>query len=264
MVLLPTTSWAQDEGGEAATAEEQSDARKNVSASGYATTEQPFEIRRGFSVDGEFGVFMTFGGRNSNAPEQGFPDVTVSNANPYVALIFGYDLISTNSFALSLGPKLGAAFNGGGSRLSDSDLQAAADGSTFVNDFGAYEAGLNVSLNFMVTERLAVTTKLNGGVVFIDSNPNVDFCGSNADNPGPSPTLPAQPDDEQRRRFREQCGSTDAGDLAIGGMFGASAGIEFFTRLTGFSVGLQLRFQGLLVDGFIPGFAIPATLKYTF
>ena len=283
LVAVPATALAQDEGStetEAAETTETADtaettddaaaaaegdaaveeAPRNVSASGYATTEQPFSARRGWFAEGELGVFMTIGGRNSDKQLEGFPSVGISNASPYIAVILGYDVFSTDSFALSVGPKFGAAFNSGSSRVtSDFAQQRPQAASTFANDYAAYEAGLNVSLVFMVAEQLSVTAKLNGGAVFVDSNPNVDYCGVGGVDEQASPSLPTDAD-----TLRELCGDTDAGNLAIGGLFGASAGIEWYTLLNGFSVGVQIRFQGLLVDGFIPGIAIPATLRYTF
>ena len=274
VLVLPSTGWAQDDGAapaeDAAAAETEAQPNtddQELSASGYATTEQPFEARRGLFVDGEFGVFMTIGGRNSNNLEGGFPTRSISNANPYVAMILGYDVYADPGFAFNAGLKLGASFNGGSARLSQADIDAtqATGASTFANDYSAYQAGVNLSFIFMVLERLSITVKANGGVTFVDANPNVDFCGANASNPGPSPTLPNQPTDEQRNNFRAACGDTDAGNLALGGVFGGSAGVEWYTLLEGFSVGVQVGFQGLLVDGeFIPGIAIPATLRYTF
>ena len=249
-------------------AEPSAPARKNLSASGYATTDEPFRPRRGFSAEGELGVFLTFGGRNANetSAASGFASRPVSNANPYVAVILGYDVVTTNTFALSIGPKFGAGFNGGSSRLTPEDVEVTgvSGASTFANDYALYEAGINLSLTFMASERLAIAGKLNGGAVFIDANPTVDYCGANGDSDGPSPTLPAEPSQAELDTFRDACGNTDAGDLAIGGLFGASLGIEWYTLLNGFSVGLQVRFQGVMVDRFIPGLAIPATLRYTF
>ena len=242
--------------------------RKNVTASGYTTTDEPFRARRGLSVEAEVGVFVTFGGRNANDsdPNNLFPSRSASNANPYLALIVGYDVVSTDTFALTIGPKLGVAFNGGSSRLTEDDVAVVGvnGGSTFANDYAVYEAGLNATLLFGVTERLWLTGRVNGGAIFVDANPNVDFCGRNADSDGPSPVLPEDPTQEEIEAFQAACGDTDAGDLAIGGLVGASAGIEWYTLLDGFSVGLEVRFHAMLVDGFIPGLAIPATLRYTF
>ncbi len=242
--------------------------RKNVTASGYTTTDEPFRPRRGLSVEAEVGVFVTFGGRNANDadPNNLFPSRSASNANPYLALIVGYDVVSTESFALNIGPKFGVAFNGGSSRLSEDDVAVVGvnGGSTFANDYAVYEAGLNATLLFGVTERLWLTGRVNGGAIFVDANPNVDFCGRNADSDGPSPVLPEDPTQAEIEAFRAACGDTDAGDLAIGGLFAASVGIEWYTLLDGFSVGLEVRFHGMLVDDFIPGLAIPATLRYTF
>ncbi len=241
MLLVPTMAWAQEDDSDSvrsALAEDDSAsaAQPSGSTSRYSTTEQPFRPRRGLSAEGEFGVFFTLGGRDANDPQEGFPSRTVSNAGPYVAVIVGYDVYETDGFALSIGPKFGAAYNSGSARLTESDIASVGDdaASTYSNDYGAYEASLNLSAIFMVTDRLAVTGKVNGGVAFIDVNPTVDS---------------ADP---------------DAGNLAIGGLFGVSGGVEWYTLLNGFSVGLQVRFQGLLVDGFIPGIAIPATLRYTF
>ena len=284
-VLLSPAAHAQNDGRQRSVVESRADRdrtpddvpeepndvpeRKNLSASGYATTEEPFEPRRGFSSEGEVGVFFTFNGRNANDVNGQFPTRSVSNANPYVGLIFAYDVASTESFSLSIGPKFAAAFNGGSSRLTEEDFAVvgAQGASTFANDYALYEVGLNATLGFMVSERLAVSSKLSGGAVFVDSNPNVDFCGDNADSELPLPAernLPPEPTDQELEAFRATCGDTDAGNLATGWSFGASVGIEFYTLLDGFSLGLQVQFQGIVLDGFIPGLAIPATLRYTF
>ena len=278
MVALPALAIAQDEGDGASTtadaeatetsSDEETPAPSQAGGSstsgfGYSLEDRPFEPRRGFFTEGEFGIFTTLGGRNTSLPN--IPDEPISNVSPYIGITIGYDVFSNESFALSIGPKFGVAFNDGSSRLSEADVQAGADGTTFVNDWAAYEAGLSMSVMFMAMRWLSVTTKLNGGVVFVDANPNVDFCGFNADNPNPGPRPEPGSDPADRERFRQQCGNTDAGDLSIGGMFGASLGVDFYTLLTGFSVGLQVRFQGLLVDGFIPSLAIvPLSLRYNF
>ena len=263
-------SSAQADDGKAAKSEATTDGsgRKNVTAAGYTTTDEPYQPRRGLSIEGDLGIFFTLGGRNSNDtnPNDLFPSRVSSNANPYLAIVVGYDVFATDSFALSIGPKVGVGFNGGASRVTaeDVDVVGVEGGSTFANDYAIYEAGLNIGLSFMVSERLALTGKLSGGAVFIDANPNVDYCGANADSDGPSPILDVDPTVVEVEAFRDACGNSGAGDLAVGALFAGAVGVEWYTLLNGFSVGLEVRYHGLLVDGFFSGVAIPATLRYTF
>jgi hypothetical protein len=198
---------------------------------------QPFPIRRGFYAEADLGVFLTLLGRNTNKAT--LPAKSTSNAQPYLGITLGYDVLEKPGFTLGVGLKLAAGYSSGAGRISDTELN---DGSitdvqlmTRPNDFAVYEIGVSVAMGFMVHERVAITLKLDGGMGAAYANPYL---------------------------FASETGAAGA---AIGGMAGGSLGVEYFTLLNDFSVGLDLRGAGVFIAGnIIPAVSITAPIKYTF
>jgi len=190
-------------------------------------------VRRGLFVTLDPGTYLTFGGRNTNDPT--LPTKTVSNLQPYVGLTLGYDVLTGDLFNLGVGLKLAAGFNSGAGRVSNADLALGAEVlTTRPNDFAVYEIDLALHLGFMVASRWAMNVKLYGGVGFVY----------------PDPTKSAT--------------EVGASNAAIGGAFGGCAGVEYFTLINDFSVGLDACFEGALAGGLIPGVSGRIPIKYTF
>jgi hypothetical protein len=124
--------------------------------------------------------------------------------------------------------------NGGVGRVTDAEIAAGEEVTTKSNDFSVIETGGEVWLGFLMTDRIALDVKLDGGMGIVD--------------PDPSKTA----------------GEDGAGTAVFAPTFGAGLGVEYFTLLNDFSVGLTLRFQAVLVDGMIPGATITIPIKYTF
>lgn len=205
------------------------------SAPEATTTEQqdvPFQIRRGFFAESDLGAFFTFGGYNTNVPE--LPSKGMSNVQPYLGLILGYDLMSKPKTNLSLGLKLAAGFSAGGGRPSGEQLQDVDTATTLPNDFAVYEAGLTIGFAYFVSERVALTVKADGGAAIVT----------------PDTTIPAS--------------VAGAGGTAVGGVAGGGLGVEYFTLLNDFSVGVDLRFGAIFHGGMIPSASVSVPIRYTF
>ena len=204
------------------------------------------EVRRGIFVALDPGVFVTFGGRNTNDPAVNAK--VVSNTQPYVGMTLGYDVVSGSLFNLGIGLKLAAGFSSGAGRVTGEEHRCAepgapgcppdspsyADLNTRPNDFAVYEVGLAAHLGFMVASRWAINAKLYGGVGFVY----------------PDPT-----------KFATEMGASNA---AIGAAFGACVGIEYFTLINDFSIGLDNCFEGAMAGGLIPAASWRIPIKYTF
>src|SRR5262245_30622529 len=64
-----------------------------------ADTSGRFKIRRGLFAEGDLGLFLTFGGRNTNDP--GLPSRSTSNVQPQLGLTVGYDLVHGETYNFS-------------------------------------------------------------------------------------------------------------------------------------------------------------------
>lgn len=241
-VVGSTPAWAQDEFEETAKKEakpaEGGEAKPAEGAAPPAASlEQRFNIRRGFFTEGDFGIFLAFGGNNTNNPL--VPSRSTSNIQPYLAITIGYDLVSNESINLAVGPKLGLLLNGGAGRPSSADLASGDEKipTTHSNDFSVFEAGLAATLSIMMTDRIALSVRLDGGLGATDPNPAL---------------------------WAEEEGNGTPGAFGFGGMFGAGVGVEYSTLLNGFTVGANLRFVGVLAEGLIPGAAFTIPVKYNF
>jgi hypothetical protein len=102
-------------------------------------------------------------------------------------------------------------------------------------DFSILEAGLVAALALNVSDRVAVTIKVDGGAGPISPDPT-----KFATDPG-------------------------AGGAVIAPTVGGGAGIEYFTLLNDFTVGIDLRFAMTLLSGYpIPSASATIPVKYTF
>ncbi|MBK8013965.1 MAG: adventurous gliding motility protein CglE [Deltaproteobacteria bacterium] len=203
-------------------------------------------IQRGFFVQGDLGLFTTLGGRSNVAP---YASRSLSNVEPQVAIVVGYDVLHGPKYAFSVGARFAAAFNSGAGRISAEEAAAASVATPDVvsgtavtksADYAIMEAGVQLGLSWMVAERFALLFKANGGAGIVD----------------PNPTLVAT--------------APGAGGASLSPLFGVALGTEYFPLLTNFSIGAEVRFLGVLVPGagggseFIPGLALTAPVKYTF
>lgn len=229
--LIPAYAFAQDaEGGDAAKAAVEGE-KKDVPPAAEPSPQDAFKIKRGFFASSDLGVFLTFGGRNTNNPM--LPSRPTSNIQPHLGVVVGYDVFHTDAFNFSLGLRFAMGLSGGAGRVTAAET-SDPESTTKSNDFSVIEAGGEVGLGFLMTDRLALTFKVDGGAGIVDPDP-----------------------------------STTAGEVGAGGAvfaptFGVGLGIEFFTLLNDFSVGFTMRFQGVLVDGLIPGASFTIPIKYTF
>lgn len=235
LALTPASAFAQDaEGGDAAKAAVEGEKKDVPPAAESAPSSSPadaFKIKRGFFVSSDLGVFLTFGGRNTNNPM--LPSRPTSNIQPHLGIVAGYDIFHTDSFDFSLGLRFAMGLSGGAGRVTAAEL-TDPEATTKSNDFSVIEAGAEVGLGFLLTDRLALTFKADGGAGIVD--------------PDPSTTA----------------GVAGAGGATFATTFGVGLGIEFFTLLNDFSIGFTMRFQGVLVDGLIPGASFTIPIKYTF
>lgn len=263
LLLVAAPTYAQDEGGDAATTEAsaegaaaegteetaeeaKTDEAKSSEGSGqYVSSEQRFPIRRGFYTQGDFGIFVAFGGRNSNAP--GIPSRSTSNLQPYIGLTVGYDLMSDEKINIAAGLKVGYMMNGGASRATANDVTGAVgDPSTLSNDFEVWQVGVGGAFDYLLTDRLGLAFKLDGGLALLSPDP-FEF----ANIVGGSP-------EDAVQRF------PNAGKSAIGGLVGVSAGVSYATLLTGFTVGVDVRFNAIIAGSFIPALSATVPIKYNF
>lgn len=237
--LVPAFAFAQDDEemppdpAPAAKTEEKKEAPTETTPAATAETApgDRFKIRRGFYAQADLGVYMTFGGRNTNNPA--FPKRFSSNVQPHVGVVAGYDVVSSDSFNLGLGARFAMGLSGGAGRVTDAEL-AGEDVGTKSNDFSVIEAGVEADLAIMMSERVWLDVKLDGGAGIVDPDPS------------------------------KVAGEEGAGAATFAPVFGVGVGVEYFTLLNDFSVGATLRFQGVLLDGMIPGASITIPIKYTF
>lgn len=229
----PAASEEPTPGGET-----QPTAESAPAALAEASDSEPFKIRRGFFAETDLGVYFTFGGRNTNDTITPFAKKTISNVQPYLALTFGYDLLHSDAYSLSAGLRLSAGYSGGAGRVSDAELAEPnflANVASKSADFAVLETGVALALSVFMSDRVALTVKADGGLAAVDPNPAVY-----SDSP-------------------------DAGSAAFAPIFGGGLGVEYYTLLNDFSVGLDLRFAMVLVTGAtIPSASVAVPIKYTF
>lgn len=240
----PATDGATD--GEDAAAGDDSKAAGG-SGQSYSTEEGSFPVRRGLFVEADLGMFMSFGGRNTNDPNATFPSKGVSNMQPAVGMFVGYDVFSNDSMNFAAGLKGGLLANGGAGQVSSADLAntAAADVGTRSNDFEMWELGLSGVGDFYLTDRIALTGKIGGGLIIYNPSP---FEAANQVGGDPEDALLFP----------------DAGKAAFGGYASVSIGAIINTRLPGFTFGIHNRLMMFFGGKFFLGIAPEFALKYNF
>lgn len=239
LLALPISAFAQDAPADSTPASSEPESQKAAPAVAQKpaealTDDAPFQIKRGLFAETDLGIFFTFGGRNTNDPA--FPKKTISNIQPYLGVFFGYDIVRANKLTFAAGLKLAAGYSGGAGRVSDAQVATlGAKVGELPSDFGIMQVGAGVSLSYLVSERIAIVGKADGGMSAGLPNPLVE------------------------------ASATGAGGAAFGGIFGVGLGMEYFTLLNDFSVGLDVRFSMALLSGAsIPGLGITIPVKYTF
>ena len=204
------------------------------------------EIRRGFFARGDFGAFFTLGGSDFDAVSNTVSSNSVGNLQPFVGLTAGYDVLSMGRSNLSIGARFAAAFNSSTSAfISGGDFLDPAQAASTPQDFEMLQFGAAVDYTYLLSERLGLQFHGDGGIVLL----------------GPDPASPAEtvtgPQTSENSEF-------NPGGRAIAGVFSAGLGVEYYTLLNGFSVGLTTSFYGVLAEEFIPGLAIFVPIKYNF
>jgi hypothetical protein len=235
-LVVNTDEEAEEaEEAEAAPVEKEVAPTEAAKAEALANQQEDFTIRHGFWTQADLGVFFSFGGKNYD-PVEGLKSKGFSNIQPYVGVTAGYDIAYSNSYQFALGAKLAAAYSAGAARVTDAAVaRVGADASTMSQDFGIYELGLLAKFGFFLSPRVALNVAIDGGASFVD----------------PDPTKAATED--------------GAGKSVFAPLFGAALGVEYYTLLNDFSIGLDLRFAMAMVSGAsIPGLSITLPMRYTF
>jgi hypothetical protein len=267
ILILPLTAHAQEEFDRASKAPKSNEASGKDAAApkdagkgpGKAGTEVQanqgtqgrFLIRRGFFAEADLGMYMTFLGRNTNDPM--LPSRFSSNLEPHIGVNVGYDVVQSEGFNLALALRFAMGFNGGLGRVTDAQFQASTNGApapgtpdaaTKPADYTVTELGALIAASIMMTDRIALTIRGDGGIGILDPDPSK--AAATLDTPM-AMYLPG------------------AGAAVFVPVFGAGVGVEYYTLLNDFSIGILLRFQGILApDGLIPAMSITFPVKYTF
>ncbi len=237
------TAAATEGAGEAGADDAVSD--DSGSGQSYAGVEARFPIRRGLFAEGDFGVFMTIGGRNTNNPA--LPSRGASNMQPYVGIMTGYDLYSDDVMNFAAGLKFALMLNGSAGRVSDAEAANPSAGNplTKANDYEVWQIGVGGAFDYLLTDRFGLSLKMDGGLAILNASP---FEAANV--PGG--------DAQDALQF------PNAGKSTIGGIVSAGVGVTYATLLTGFTVGIDVRFSAILADELIPALSITAPIKYNF
>lgn len=177
----------------------------------------PTQIRRGFFTEMDLGTFFTTGG------EPG-----VSNAQVYVSLGLGYDVLTIDDHFLAVGLGFSQAASAGscfGTPLEDGSC-VDANNEPLSNNWTAQTVEATVLYGFQVVPRLLLTARALGGVASITPKAFAD-----TENPVP--------------------------------LIGGGLGVEYATQFDHFSLGLDAAAKYFLGPN-ITGFAIAPRVKYTF
>ena len=189
----------------------------------------PTPIRRGFFTETDLGVFFTTGGQGANP----------SNAQAYLSLGVGYDLLAAgkNRLAVGLGFSMGASAGACFGQIQDgNEGPICADPGAVVNEdagegllpdnWSATTVEATIWYGYEVLPRLMVTARGLGGIGLI-----------------------------QPKAFPEHEGAVP--------LLGGGVGIEYATHFDHFSVGLDLAGKYFLGPNVL-GVAIAPRVKYTF
>jgi len=183
----------------------------------------PVEVRRGFYTETDLGAFFTLGGKGASP----------SNAQAYIALGLGYDLVASKGNLLSFGASVGMSTSAGacfGTTYTPGAPTApclASDGVTALSDnWTATTIEGSLLYGRELASRLMGTVRLIGGYALI-----------------------------QPKAFEN---AADNVPLA-----GAGVGLEYATQFDHFSLGLDVAGK-MFVGPNQLGVAIAPRIKYTF
>lgn len=177
----------------------------------------PTQIRRGFFTEMDLGTFFMTGG------EPG-----VSNAQVYVSLGIGYDVLTIDDHFLAVGLGFSQAASAG-SCFGATDTGVCTDpatGERLSDNWTAQTVEGTVLYGFQVVPRLLITARALGGIASITPK-----AFSETENPVP--------------------------------LIGGGVGLEYATQFDHFSLGLDAAAKYFLGPN-KPGFAIAPRVKYTF
>lgn len=220
-------------------------AQENATATADGSTGEatgaasPLEIRRGLHVTGDFGVYFGLGGRNTSVAEGGdsgqpLPTKGAANAQPAFGVTVGYDVLSGDAMNLALGARVGMAYNAGTARVTAANSVAWPQKLTYPADYAIGQFGAAVAASFFISDRSALTFKVDGGLARL----------------APDPAVPYD--------------AEGAGKAVFSGYVAPGLGWELYTLLNDFSVGLDVRTLLVFHDGLAPGLSITVPVRYTF
>ncbi len=190
------------------------------------------EVRNGFFADVNLGGFFTATGTNSRGNKG------VSNAQAYLQLGIGYDIIKAtppdDSFGFALGLNFGlgssaascfANVTSNGECIYDVSKRASDPTNIAPDNFTVTMIGLEAIFKVKVYDRLFLRPRVVGGYAILDP-------------------VPIQ-------------------DLGLTFYAGAAVGLEYATHMDHFSIGLDIEAK-LIIGPNIPAFAFYPMIKYTF
>ncbi|AKU90570.1 adventurous gliding motility protein CglE [Vulgatibacter incomptus] len=177
----------------------------------------PTKIRRGFFTETNMGAFFTVGG-----------DSGVSNAQVYLQLGVGYDLLAIDDHFLAVGVAFSQGASSGtcyGNRDGTACLDSAT-GEELGDNWSAQTLEASVVYGYQVAPRLLLTARGLGGAAFLEP-----MAFSDTKNPVP--------------------------------LMGGGIGAEYATQFDHFSLGLDVTGKYFLGPNVL-GLAIAPRVKYTF
>jgi hypothetical protein len=196
-------------------------ARAGTPAAGVAQ-----QIRSGFFADVNLGGFFTGGGYNSSGSKG------VSNAQAYLQLGVGYDVIKATELADKFGLSIGIHFGVGPSSAScfsevdkSGNCVYTGTNSTAPDNFTVMMFGAEVVFKARVYERLYLRPRVEGGYALFDSQPIQGTGG--------------------------------------GGYLGVGFGIEYATHMDHFSIGADVGVR-LILGPNMPVVSFYPMIKYTY
>ncbi len=177
----------------------------------------PTQIRRGFFTETDLGMFFTLGG-----------DPGVSNAQVYLALGLGYDVLAVDDhfLAVMLGFSQGASAGSCFGASFDGENCFDSQGETLSSNWTAQTVEASLLYGYQIVPRLMLTFRGLGGMAFIEPK-----AFEATDNPVP--------------------------------LIGGGIGAEYATQFDHFSIGIDAAMKYFIGPN-KPGVAIVPRVKYTF
>lgn len=206
-----------------------------------------FLIRHGFFAEADLGVFLTLNGYEITPPV--VASRTTSNAEPTLGLVLGYDIAHSDTINFALGLRFAFSLNSGLGRETAAELMKTPGGpdpTTKPSDYSIFESAAQAALSIHVSERVAIVLKGHVGGAILTPDPTKAAATVPQSGASPMPT-------------------PDAGGATFAPVFGGGIGVDYFTLLNDFTVGLFLRFEGILASTeMIPAISMTIPIRYTF